>query len=94
MARQSGGALLSGLESGRGGRIPYYRQLEDAIRRMILNGDISTGQQLPASRQLAKDLDLYSTPAFFINGLKAVGNRPYENFKKIIDKELGALSKE
>jgi protein-disulfide isomerase len=43
--------------------------------------------------QLAKDLDLYSTPAFFINGIKALGNRPYESFKKIIDKELERLSK-
>jgi len=41
--------------------------------------------------QLAKDLDLYSTPAFFINGIKAVGNRPYESFKRIIDKELERL---
>ena len=58
MARQSGGALLSTLKIDRDSRIPYYRQLEDAIRRMILNGDISTGQQLPASRQLAKDLEI------------------------------------
>ncbi len=58
MARQSGGALLSTLEIDRDSRMPYYRQLEDAIRRMILNGDISTGQQLPASRQLAKDLEI------------------------------------
>ena len=42
--------------------------------------------------QLAKDLDLYSTPAFFINGIKAVGNRPYESFKIIIDSELERLS--
>jgi len=44
--------------------------------------------------QLAKDLDLYSTPAFFINGIKAVGNRPYESFKRIIDKELERLDQE
>ena len=43
--------------------------------------------------QLSKDLDLYSTPAFFINGIKAVGNRPYESFKTIIDKELETLDK-
>jgi len=42
--------------------------------------------------QLAKDLDLYSTPAFFINGIKALGNRPYENFKMIIDSELNRMS--
>jgi protein-disulfide isomerase len=44
--------------------------------------------------QLAKDLDLYSTPAFFINGIKAVGNRPYESFKMIIDAELERLGNE
>ena len=42
--------------------------------------------------QLSKDLDLYSTPAFFINGIKAVGNRPYESFKTIIDRELETLA--
>lgn len=42
--------------------------------------------------QLAKDLDLYTTPTFFINGIKAVGNRPYESFKMIIDSELERLS--
>jgi protein-disulfide isomerase len=44
--------------------------------------------------QLAKDLDLYSTPAFFINGIKAVGNRPYWSFQKVIDAELGVISRE
>ena len=43
--------------------------------------------------QLAKDLDLFTTPAFFINGIKALGNRPYESFKTIIDSELERLSK-
>jgi len=44
--------------------------------------------------QLAKDLDLYTTPTFFINGIKAVGNRPYESFKMIIDNELERLSQQ
>lgn len=42
--------------------------------------------------QLAKDLDLYNTPAFFINGRRVLGNRPYESFKKIIDEELVGIS--
>ena len=29
------------------------------------------------------------TPAFFINGIKLVGTHPFENFKKIIESELG-----
>ncbi len=56
MARQTRGALLSTLKLEPGSRIPLYRQLEDAIRRIILNGDIATGKRLPASRQLARDL--------------------------------------
>jgi GntR family transcriptional regulator/MocR family aminotransferase len=58
MARQTGGALLSTLKIDRNTRMPLYRQLEDAIRQAILSGDISTGQRLPASRQLAKDLGI------------------------------------
>jgi protein-disulfide isomerase len=51
-------------------------------------------KKIKRDSQLAKELDLYSTPAFFINGIKALGNRPYESFKGIIDKELERLSKE
>lgn len=38
--------------------------------------------------ELAKKLDIYQTPTFFINGIRLVGNRPYEDFKAIIDREL------
>jgi len=37
---------------------------------------------------LAQSLDLYNTPTFYINGLQVVGERPFEYFSKIIDKEL------
>ncbi len=37
---------------------------------------------------LAKKLDLYNTPTVFINGIKVVGNAPYEYYKRIIDREL------
>lgn len=39
---------------------------------------------------LAVKLDLYTTPTFYINGRKVVGERPFEYFKKIIDEELSA----
>lgn len=45
-------------------------------------------KELERDVQLAKDLDLYNTPSFFINGRRVLGNRPYESFKKIIDEEL------
>ncbi len=44
--------------------------------------------------RLALDMDLYSTPAFFINGKKHLGNRPYEYFKKVVDDELKALKRD
>ncbi len=45
-------------------------------------------RDIDADIKLALDLDLYSTPTFYINGRKAVGDRPIEYFKKIIDEEL------
>jgi len=62
----------------------FTKSLEGMSHLKEINGDV----------QLAKDLDLYSTPAFFINGIKTVGNRPYESFQQIIDEELKRISKE
>ncbi len=58
MARQTGGALLSTLKISSDSRVPYYRQLEQSIRRLILNGELAAGQRLPATRQLSKDLEI------------------------------------
>ena len=44
--------------------------------------------EIDADLKLAVDMDLYSTPAFYINGRQVVGARPFEYFKKIIDEEL------
>jgi len=44
--------------------------------------------EIERDKQLAFDMDLYSTPTYFINGRKVIGNRPYEYLKKIIDEEL------
>ena len=44
-------------------------------------------------KQLAFDMDLYSTPTYYINGRKVVGNRPYEYLKNIIDEELKNVKK-
>jgi len=38
--------------------------------------------------ELAQSMDLYNTPTFYINGRQVVGERPFEYFKNIIDKEL------
>jgi protein-disulfide isomerase len=40
--------------------------------------------------KLAETLDLYNTPTIFINGVKLLGDRPFEAYKSVIDQELKA----
>ena len=40
----------------RNGRLPLYRQIIQQIQAQVLSGDLSSGTQLPSSRQLARDL--------------------------------------
>ena len=44
--------------------------------------------EIDADLKLATDMDLYSTPTFYINGRPVVGERPFEYLKKIIDEVL------
>ena len=46
--------------------------------------------EIERDKQLAVSLDLFNTPTIFINGRKIVGERPFAQFKKIIDEELKA----
>ena len=39
-------------------------------------------------KELASRMAVLSTPTYFINGRKVVGNRPVEYLQKIIDEEL------
>ncbi len=45
-------------------------------------------QAIERDKELAFRMALFSTPTFFINGRKVVGDRPIDYFRKIIDKEL------
>lgn len=75
--------------------IGYARELGLNMKKFTKSIDTMRHEkQIERDLKLAKDLDLYSTPAFFINGIKALGNRPYESFKMIIDAELERLGKE
>ena len=56
MGSQKGGALLSTLKIHRSGDVPLYRQLESAIRQLVLSGDLPANGRLPATRALAQDL--------------------------------------
>lgn len=44
-------------------------------------------------KKLAADMDLFNTPALFVNGRRILGNVPYEYLKKAIVEELDALGK-
>ena len=56
----------------------FERDLESPKHNDQIDGDI----------KLAESLDIYSTPTFYINGRKVVGNAPYEYLKKIVEEEL------
>ena len=45
-------------------------------------------------KKLALDLDLYTTPTFFINGKKVVGDVPYARLKKLVEQELRLARKQ
>lgn len=46
--------------------------------------------EIDRDAKLAETLDLYNTPTIFINGVKLLGDRPFEAYKSVIDQELKA----
>ena len=56
MVKRSGGALLRGIYIDRQSAVPIYRQLDAALRRLILDGTLRSSQKLPSTRELASDL--------------------------------------
>jgi protein-disulfide isomerase len=71
--------------------IAYAKELGLDVARFTASLDGRKHKaEIDRDLDLAARLDLYNTPTFFINGRKLVGNRPYENFKKVIDEELAA----
>jgi len=45
-------------------------------------------EEIDRDVKLAEGLDLYNTPTIFINGVKLLGDRPFEEYKSVIDREL------
>ena len=56
MPRSPGGALLNAFSVERASTVPIYRQLDAALRRLILDGTLAPGQKLPSTRELSEDL--------------------------------------
>ena len=47
-------------------------------------------REIDRDLKLAGTLDLYNTPTIFINGVKLLGDRPIEEYRTVIDRELKA----
>jgi len=58
MEGQKGSMLLSTLDVDPSSGIPLYRQLEAAIRHLVLDRKLPANSRLPATRQLAQDLGI------------------------------------
>ncbi|MBL9039821.1 MAG: thioredoxin domain-containing protein, partial [Archangium sp.] len=52
-------------------------------------GTPKIAQQIDQEQKLAQSIGATGTPAFFINGRKLSGAQPIDNFKRLIDEELG-----
>lgn len=74
--------------------IKYAKELNMDIEKFIKAIDNQQGAPIiERDLKLAKELDLYVTPAFYINGIKVLGVRDSEYFKEIIFRELDNVKK-
>jgi len=72
--------------------ITYAKELSLDVPRFTKDIDGMThAKEIDRDGKLAERLDLYTTPAFFINGIKVLGDRPFESFREVIDRELKIL---
>ena len=61
MVKVVSGALLQSLSIDRNSSMPVGEQVAKKIRAMIVSGNLTSGERLPSSRVLAKDLGLSRT---------------------------------
>jgi protein-disulfide isomerase len=71
--------------------IAYAKELRLDVPRFTRDLDaMAHRKEIERDMKLAEGLDLYNTPTIFINGIKVVGDRPFEVYKADIDRELEA----
>ncbi len=71
--------------------ILYARELGLDVQKFTESLDSQKhAKDIDRDLELAVNMDLYTTPTFYINGRKVVGERPFGYFRKIIDEELKA----
>ena len=74
--------------------ISYAKELRLDVPRFTKDLDaMSHRKEIDRDVKLAEGLDLYNTPTIFINGIKIVGDRPFEVYKLEIDAELKGSGK-
>jgi len=74
--------------------IEYARQLKIDEKKFTADLDSMAHKKvIEEDLALAKKLDLYNTPTYYINGHRVIGNRPYEYLKNIIDEELAHVGR-
>jgi len=74
--------------------IKYASELNLDVERFIKAIDNQEGAAvIERDLALVNALDLYVTPAFYINGIKVLGVRDYEYFREIIIRELNNVEK-
>jgi Protein-disulfide isomerase len=74
--------------------ISYAKELNLDVEKFTKALDNQEGASIiERDLKLAKELDLYITPAFYINGVKVLGVRDSDYFKEIILKELQNVKK-
>ena len=71
--------------------VAYAKELKLDVLRFTKDLDTMRHQaEIDRDLKLGETLDLYNTPTIFINGVKLLGDRPFEAYKTVIDGELTA----
>jgi len=74
--------------------IGYARQLDLDVSRFTRELDSELYRpRVEKDVELARQLDLYQTPSFVINGRLLVGERPIERFRQLIEQALAEQGK-
>ncbi len=74
--------------------ISYAKELDLDMKKFTESLDSGEhAKEVEDDVQLAKSIDLYNTPTFYINGQQVIGERPFDYFKKIIDAQLKQTGK-
>lgn len=69
--------------------IGYAKELKLDVPRFTKDLDtVRHKTEIDQDLKLGETLDLHNTPTIFINGVKLLGDRPFETYKAVIDAEI------